>query len=68
MSTEAGRLGVAAESDAFDEDLRQVLFKTRKGNTFRALYVIRGTVVYIVAIRGTGQELVSPDDLALPEP
>jgi plasmid stabilization system protein ParE len=55
------------ESDVFDESLRQLLFKTRRGNRYRALYIIRDTTVYIVAIRGAGQEMISPDGIELPE-
>ena len=68
LAAEAGQLGLADESDAFDEDLRQVLFKTRKGNTYRLLYVIRGEVVFVVAVRGAGQDMVTPTDLDMPKP
>lgn len=39
---------LAAEADHFDESLRQVLFKTRRGRAYRALFVIRGRVVHVL--------------------
>jgi plasmid stabilization system protein ParE len=67
LAMEASQLGLASEADAFDEPLRQISFKTRKGNTYRALYVIRAFKVYIVSIRGAGQDFVSPQDIEMPE-
>lgn len=55
---EAHRLGV---------DLRQVLFKTRKGHSYRALFVIDSEAVHIVSVRGAGQDLASADDIELPD-
>ncbi len=51
------------KADTFEEELRQMLFKTRRGNTYRTLFVIRKFAVHVVAVRGTGQDLVTPDEL-----
>jgi plasmid stabilization system protein ParE len=59
--------GVAPESEGHDEDIRQLLFKTRQGLTYRALFVIRGNQVLIIHVRGPGQDAMSPDELRLPD-
>jgi len=40
-------------------DVREVLFKTRKGNPYRILFTIQEAEVLILRVRGPGQ-----DDLA----
>jgi plasmid stabilization system protein ParE len=57
----------ALEAEQLGIDLRQVLFKTRKGRVYRALFIIDHETVYIVGVRGAGQDLVSKDDIDLPE-
>jgi plasmid stabilization system protein ParE len=59
--------GRAPESDEFREEIRQKLFKTSKGRRYRLLYVVRGQTVYILHVRGPGQDLMHPDDVELPE-
>ena len=56
----------AVEADDLEIDLRQRLFKTRRGNTYRLLFIMRDTTVYVLAIRGTGQDLAGPGELELP--
>lgn len=58
---------LAPEADAFDEAIRDAIFKTRHGRLYRLLFVIRGSTVHVVTVRGAGQDLVSPDDISLPE-
>ena len=58
---------VAPESNWFPEPLRQILFRTRKGHTYRALFVVHGENVHVVIVRGFGQDLVSPADVVLPD-
>jgi len=63
----ADTFALAAESDLYSEPVREVYFKTRKGKKYRALFIIRGEVAYIVSVRAPGQDLVGPDELTLPE-
>lgn len=63
----ADRFALAAEADAIDEELREISFKTRRGNVYRALFVIRGTTVHVVSVRGTGQDWLKPGDVSIPE-
>ncbi|MEX0819910.1 MAG: type II toxin-antitoxin system RelE/ParE family toxin [Pirellulaceae bacterium] len=60
-------LELAPESEDHAEDIRQLLFKTGQGLIYRALFVIRDDIVFIIHIRGPGQDVISPDDLRLPD-
>lgn len=52
----------ALESDHFEVDLRQLLFKTRRGLVYRLIYTIAGDEVRILRVRGPGQAPVDPED------
>ena len=55
LQQSAHRHAAAPESERLGEQLRQTLFKTRKGRIYRALFVIEGQDVYILRVRGPGQ-------------
>jgi plasmid stabilization system protein ParE len=55
--------GLAPESSAHPKEVRQVLFKTRRGRKYRALFTIVGRGVYIIEVRGPGQKLVPRDQI-----
>ena len=55
----------APESPHFPVPLYQILFKTRRGLTYRALFAVRTSTVYVVSVRGFGRDLVGTDDVAL---
>ena len=55
------------EADEIGVDLKQRIFKTRRGNSFRLLFIVRGDTVHILAVRGAGQNLVSDDNIEIPE-
>jgi plasmid stabilization system protein ParE len=55
--------GLAFENDEFDEELHHLLFGTRRGKTYRALFVVRDDVVFILCVRAPGQKPVRPEDL-----
>ncbi len=40
------------------------MFKTRKGRVYRALFFLENGHVYLLRVRGPGQENVQPDELA----
>ncbi len=50
-----------------DEDIHQCFFKTRHGLRYRILFVIREATIYAIHIRGPGQDLMSPEDVELPD-
>jgi plasmid stabilization system protein ParE len=54
---------LAEEAEAFSEPIRQILFRTRRGNTYRALFVIRADEVTILCVRGGAQRPVTPEDI-----
>jgi hypothetical protein len=39
------------------------IFRTRRGRTYRALFVIRGDIVQILCVRGPGEKPVKPEDI-----
>ena len=52
----------AHENDDFDIPLKQVLFRTRRGKTYRAVYTIVGDQVRILRVRGPGQPPLHSDE------
>lgn len=63
LRREAPSFGEALENKDCDFDVRQALFKTRRGRVYRALFFIEGEDVYILRVRGPGQAPVAPDDM-----
>jgi plasmid stabilization system protein ParE len=57
---------VAPENAEAEFEVRQVLFKTRRGKVYRDLYLVDGDDVYILRVRGKGQAPVDPPDLGGP--
>jgi len=56
---------LAPEDKHFDFEMRQLLFKTRHGRTYRAVYRIDENVVVVLRICGPGQAPLSPDEMPL---
>ena len=56
--------GVAPENYQVEDEVRQVLFKTRRGFPYRILYTIVASEVRILRVRGPGQDLLGPQELA----
>ena len=57
--------GLAFEDSHFDFELRQLLFKTRYGRTYRAVYRVVGTEVIVFRICGPGQASLGSDEILL---
>lgn len=55
--------GLAPESEHVAQDIRQLLFKTTKGLRYRILFTITSTTVYVLHVRGPGQQLVGHGEL-----
>ena len=53
----------ADENEHFDIDVKQMLFKTRRGLVYRVLFTIVDNEVRILRIRGNGQAPVDPEEL-----
>jgi plasmid stabilization system protein ParE len=57
------RCPLAPETDwSASGDLRQLLYGKRHG-VYRIIFEIRGTIVYILRVRHSAQDLLSPDEL-----
>lgn len=57
----------APEADALKIDLQQAIFKTRRGNRYRALYLLADDTIHVVVVRGFGQDDVTIDDIQMPD-
>ncbi len=55
--------GLAPESEDHTEQIRQVIFRTKRGRPYRALFVLRDKEVFVLHVRGPGQRLLRPDEL-----
>lgn len=67
LESSADEHGLAPEGEGLELEVRQILFRTRKGREYRALYTIQGADVYIMHIRAPGQDFVAPEELQLPQ-
>lgn len=54
--------GFAPENELADDELRQFLFKTRHGRTYRGVFILVGDEIKVLRIRGPGQPPLKPDD------
>jgi len=54
---------VAPESKRLTEEVRQLLFRTKHGLVYRAIYKIDGQQVVVLRLRGPGQRPVGRPDL-----
>jgi plasmid stabilization system protein ParE len=63
LQVHAAGFARASESDGWGEDVREAMFKTRRGNAYRALFLVEGNDVFLLRIHGPGQAPVSPEDL-----
>lgn len=52
------RCALAPESKLHPIPIHQIIFRTRKGNPYRALFAIQENKVFVIHIRGTGQRLI----------
>jgi plasmid stabilization system protein ParE len=66
LQTSADSYSLAPENETLELEIRQILFSTRKGREYRALFTIQGSDVYVMHIRAPGQDIVPPDKLSRP--
>jgi plasmid stabilization system protein ParE len=57
----------APEVARHDLDLRHIIFKTKHGKPYRAIFTMVERTVFVLCIRGHGQDLVDPNELRLPK-
>ncbi len=46
------------------DNYHQVLFKTKYGDRYRAVYLVEGETVHLLRVRGKGQKLLRDRDLS----
>ena len=64
LEQNADSYGQAPENDECPlVDVRQALFKTRRGRVYRIVLFIEGTDAYILRVRGPGQPPLQADEL-----
>lgn len=63
----ADKFAVAPESQGRPEIIRQAVFKTRRGRPYRAPFMIRDQNVFVLHVRGPGQNLLGPDEVREPQ-
>ena len=61
----AAQFGVAPENEMVQVELRQVLFKTRRGRGYRFVFTVSGDELRILRVRGPGQPPLRSDELLL---
>ena len=66
LATNPDGYGVAPESRRHPETIRQFFFKTRRGRTYRALFVIRDEQVFVLHVRGPRQRIMRRDEIEEP--
>ena len=55
---------IASESTQLGEEVRYIIFRTKSGRKYRAMFVIVGEEVRVLRVRGPGQPPVNRGDLA----
>ena len=63
LESHADSCGLAPEDEFFSLKIQQILFKTPRGSTYRALFTIRDSEVRVLAVRGPGQTPLTPSEL-----
>jgi hypothetical protein len=63
LQQDAAACGSAPESHDCDFDVRQALFKTRRGRVYRVLFFLEGQEVFILRLRGPGQAPITPEEM-----
>jgi len=61
LSSSPERCPLAPESDAVDQDIRQLLFGQRR-NVYRALFIIRDSQVHVLHIRRAAMDVAGPEE------
>lgn len=67
LKTQADTCNLAPERSDLGIELRQLMFRTRRGRPYRLLFVIRENTVHLAAVRSAGQQDVAWRDIELPD-
>jgi plasmid stabilization system protein ParE len=64
LGQEGDQHGLAPDCEETEIEVRQKLFKTRRGRLYRLLYTIVGNEVRVLRVRGPGQDVITVDDIS----
>lgn len=67
LEEKADACPLAAEDEYVDFEVREILFKTRRGLIYRVLFTIRENTAVILHVRGPGQDFVAAMEIRDPE-
>lgn len=62
LATDPERVSLAPEAELVGRDVRQLLFRTKRGATYRVIFVVEEADVYILHVRGSGQPLIDVEE------
>jgi plasmid stabilization system protein ParE len=63
LAEQADSYNAAIEAPDFTVPLKQALFRTRQGRTYRAIFTVVGNEVRVLRVRGPGQPALREDEL-----
>ncbi len=58
---------LAGENEYVDFEVREILFKTRRGLIYRILFTLRENTVVVLHLRGPGQDFVAAMEFRSPD-
>jgi plasmid stabilization system protein ParE len=64
LQTNAAGCPVAPEAAKIAMDVRQAFFKSRRGKSYRLLFIVEQNAVRVLRVRGPGQRPVTRRDIA----
>jgi plasmid stabilization system protein ParE len=67
LEENADSCSLAAESEYVDFEVRETLFRTRRGLIYRILFTMRENTAIILHVRGPGQDLVAAMEIRDPD-
>ena len=56
---------IAPDSEGRPEETRNIMFRTRKGRTYRAIILVESDEVRVLHVRGPGQDTLGADDIEI---
>ena len=65
LADEADTLPLAPENEYAPCEVREIRFKTRRGLVYRVLFMIQGQEVFLLHVRGPGQDFLDAEDFAI---
>jgi len=63
LGTKAHFCPFAPENTYSDREVRNVLFRTRRGRVYRAVFIVEEDEVFVTHVRGPKQDVLSASDI-----